>query len=512
MTTKDSSKSAIIDFSQPVRLETIPENRILEACLGEQTAILIRDGDSLTLLSGRCTHAGGPLAEGILADGHIRCPWHHACFDAKTGEAVAAPAFDPLERWALRIDNGMVSVDHKEAAPGLTRAAPETGAPYVIIGGGAAGFAAAEMLSHEGHAGDVVMISREGAGPYDRTMLSKDYLGGKLGEEQLPLHSQAFGPGARRSGGRVDLGSEVEKIDRAAHRVILADGQEIAYSKLLLATGAEPRQPTFPGHDLPHVHVLRSLADCRALIDHAGKARRAVILGASFIGLEAAASLRERGLEIDIVATGSLPMERLFGRELGEALRALHENHGNRFHFGRTILSVEKDHVLLDDGSVLAADLVLVGIGVEPRLDLARAAGVEVGDGVIVDEYLATSDPDIYAAGDIASWPDPHSGRRLRVEHWDVAERQGQVAAKNMMGAAVPFKDVPFFWTRQFDFSLSYIGHAQQWDRIDIDGDPSSGDSTLRYISEGQVIAAAMIGRDEECLRERERMEHILAA
>ncbi|ACB94218.1 FAD-dependent oxidoreductase [Beijerinckia indica] len=511
-TQKTCAKPLFIDLTHPVKLETIPENQIVEACLGEQSAILIREGTTLSILSGKCTHAGGPLAEGLLMEGHIRCPWHHACFDAHTGEALAAPAFDPLERWAARIEDGMVFVDHKDSTPthALQAAAPSD--PFVIVGGGAAGFAAAEALYHEGFVGQVVLISREAAGPYDRTMLSKDYLGGKLGEDQLPLHSQAFGQGSGKSAGRIDLGTEVERIDRGRHCVVFADGQELRYAKLLLATGAEPRAPTFPGYNLPHVHVLRSLADCRSLIEHAAHARHVVVLGASFIGLEAAASLRERGLEVDIVAHSEQPMEKTLGAQLGETLRALHENHGNRFHLGRTILSVEPDRVLLDDGTVLPADLVLVGIGVEPRLDLAKASGLVVENGVLVDEFLATSDPDIYAAGDIAAWPDPHSGRRIRVEHWDVAERQGQIAAKNMLGLATPFTDVPFFWTRQFDFSLSYIGHAPHWDRIEIDGDPSAGDGTLRYIDHGQVIAAAMIGRDAECLRERERMEHILAA
>jgi NADPH-dependent 2,4-dienoyl-CoA reductase/sulfur reductase-like enzyme len=276
---------------------------------------------------------------------------------------------------------------------------------------------------------------------------------------------------------------------------------------LLLAMGAEPRRPTFKGAGLPQVHVLRSLADCQAIIAGAKSARRVVVLGSSFIGLEAAASLRERGLEVDVVSQDTAPMERVFGPEVAGAVVHVHEKHGVRLHLGREIASFEGTSVALDDGAELQADLLLVGIGVTPRLKLAETAGLKVDHGVLVDKFLQTSDPAVSAAGDIAAWLDPHSGERLRVEHWNVAVRQGQVAAQNMLGMQHPFADVPFFWTKQFDFSLQYLGHAKEWDEIRIDGDVEKWDCTVRYLLKGQVMATVMIGRDWACLEERERME-----
>ena len=299
----------------------------------------------------------------------------------------------------------------------------------------------------------------------------------------------------------------VAAIDPAAHRATLSDGEEIAYTKLLIATGAEPIRLRTPGFDLPHVFTLRSLADSRAIKALAKPGGRALIVGASFIGLEAAAALRRRDVAVDVVAPEARPMERVFGPALGDFVRSLHEAHGVVFHLGHTVAEIGERRVRLDDGWEIEADLVLVGIGVRPRLDLAEKAGLTVDQGILVNEYLETSAPDVFAAGDIARWPDPYSGERLRIEHWVVAERQGQTAARNMLGCRERFIAPPFFWTQHYDVSIDYVGHATSWDAIEQNGEASACDVSLRFRKDGRTLAFATIFRGRESLQAELGME-----
>jgi NADPH-dependent 2,4-dienoyl-CoA reductase/sulfur reductase-like enzyme len=292
-----------------------------------------------------------------------------------------------------------------------------------------------------------------------------------------------------------------------ARQVVIAGGRDMAFDKLVLATGAEPVRLDVPGADAPHVHVLRSLADARAIIAKAQHARRAVVVGASFIGLEVAASLRARELEVHVVAPERRPMERVLGREFGDFIRELHEEHGVVFHLDQTVSAIDAKNVTLKGGTTLAADLVIVGVGVRPRIRLAEQAGLATDRGVLVDAYLETSAPGIYAAGDIARWPDPHSGEKLRIEHWVVAERQGQTVARNILGRRERFTDVPYFWSQHYDLPINYVGHAERWDELEIEGDIKARDCLVRYRRDGRLLAVASIYRDLDSLKEEWAME-----
>ncbi len=492
------------DLSQGVMPSEFSGDMLL-GHVGDEDVLLVRSGSEIFAIDARCSHYHGPLAEGLVDGESVRCPWHHACFDLRSGEATRAPALSAIAVWKVEREGERIFVRQKREQP-KPRVKGAVAAPgrIVIVGGGAAGFAAAEMLRRQDYRGSIVMLSQELAAPVDRPNLSKDYLAGSAPEDWLPLRPEGFYADA---GIDLRLGTEVASIDPKARDVVLAGGETVPYDRLLLATGAEPVRLPISGVDQPYVHVLRSLADCRAIIASANGARRAVVIGASFIGLEAAASLRARDIEVHVVGLEQRPLERVLGPELGDFVRALHEEHGVIFHLGDTVTSIDGKRATLKSGGVLDADVVVIGVGVRPRLALAEKAGLAIDRGVKVDAYLETSIPGIYAAGDIARWPDPHSGETIRVEHWVVAERQGQTAARNMLGQREVFEAVPFFWSQHYDVPINYVGHAEKWDEIAVDGDIAAKDCLLRYKSGGRVLAVASIYRDVASLEAEVRME-----
>jgi NADPH-dependent 2,4-dienoyl-CoA reductase/sulfur reductase-like enzyme/nitrite reductase/ring-hydroxylating ferredoxin subunit len=473
--------------------------------VGDQEVVLARTGAGIRAIDAHCSHYHGPLAEGLVVGETIRCPWHHACFDLRTGEATRAPALNALSVWQVDHEGDRIFVRRKREQPVAT-AKRSVDAPgrIVIVGGGAAGFAAAEMLRRQEFSGDIVMLSDDAAAPVDRPNLSKDYLAGSAPEDWVPLRPDVFYADANID---LRLGTSVASIDTQARNVVLADGGAVTYDRLLLATGAEPVRLPIPGADQPHVHTLRSLADCRAIIENAKGAASAVVIGASFIGLEVAAALRVRDIEVHVVAPEARPMERILGAEMGDFVRKLHEEHGVIFQLGDTVAAIEGHSATLKSGGSLKADLVVVGVGVRPRLALAEQARLKLDRGVVVDGYLETSIPGIYAAGDIARWRDPHSGENIRVEHWVVAERQGQAAAHNMLGQRQEYDVVPFFWSQHYDVPINYVGHAEKWDEIAIDGDIAARDCLLRYKAKGRVLAVASIYRDVASLQAELAME-----
>ena len=491
------------DLSAGIPAGDVAEGTMVVGHVGDDEILVARQDGKLFAMSAHCTHYHGPLAEGLLVGETVRCPWHHAHFSLQTGEALAAPALSPLTCWQVDERDGKVVVKSKKALPPpkKARAANER---FAIVGGGAAGFAAAEMLRRRGFAGSITMFSSDEAAPVDRPNLSKDYLAGSAPEDWVPLRGDDWYAENRIE---LKLKTEVAALEAKAKELTLGDGRKVKFDKILLATGAEPVRLDIPGADQKHVHTLRSLADCRAIIAQTKGAKCAVVIGASFIGLETAAALRARSIEVHVVAPEKRPLERVFGPQLGDFIRALHEEHGVKFHLEDTVTGIEGKRATLKSGSTLDADLVVVGVGVRPRLSLAEEAGLAIDKGVSVNEYMETSAPGIFAAGDIARWPDPISAQRIRVEHWVVAERQGQIAALNMMGERKPFDSAPFFWSQHYDVPINYVGHAEKWDTIDIEGDVMRRDCVVRYKLGGRVLAVASIYRDRESLEAGVEME-----
>jgi NADPH-dependent 2,4-dienoyl-CoA reductase/sulfur reductase-like enzyme/nitrite reductase/ring-hydroxylating ferredoxin subunit len=497
------------DFSLGVAPQDVSDDRPLLGHVAGEGAVMARQGESFFVIGAYCTHYHGPLADGLVVGGSIRCPWHHACFSLRSGRALRAPAFDPLPRWRVEQADGKVFAREKlsDPAPAAHKgdAQPRS---VVIVGGGAAGFAAAQMLRAEGYDGILELISADLAAPYDRPNLSKDYLAGTARPEWLPLRDPAW---YRDNGVQLRLGCQVESLDPVGKRLTLADSATRSYDALLISTGAFPTKLPTPGADRNHVHYLRSLAESDRLIAACAGARRVAVIGASFIGLEAAASLRARGLDVHVVAPEAIPMARILGPEIGAHVRKLHERHGVVFHLEDTATEIGERALTLKSGAILEADLVVIGVGVKPDLSLAQSAGLATDRGVIVDEYLQTSAPDVYAAGDIASWPDKITGERIRVEHWVVAERQGQTAARNILGRKEKFEAAPFFWSQHYDQTISYVGHAALWDRLEILGDPAV-DCAVSYFKGDRLLAVATIGRDIDNLRAEAAFEARIGA
>jgi NADPH-dependent 2,4-dienoyl-CoA reductase/sulfur reductase-like enzyme/nitrite reductase/ring-hydroxylating ferredoxin subunit len=489
------------DLAQGIPLSDLPEGGRLAGHSGGEPVLVVRRGEEIFAIRAQCTHYGGPLAEGIVVEDTVRCPWHHACFSLRTGAPLRAPALHPVTLWRVERDGDRVVVREKAEPP----APPAVSGPdpVVIVGAGGAGNCVAETLRREGFQGRVLLLAPEGEVPYDRPNLSKDYLAGNAPEDWIPLHPRDF-----YDEHRIELVPDrATALDPAAKTVTLSDGSRLSYGALVLATGADPVRLPIPGADLPHVRYLRSLADSRGIIEKAKESQRAVVVGASFIGLEVAASLKTRGLEVTVVGPEDRPLGRVLGPQLGDFIRSLHEEHGVVFRLGRKPAEIAAGEVRLDDGETLPADLVVIGVGVRPNVALAQEAGLEVENGVLVDELLRTSAPGVWAAGDIARWPDPWSGERIRVEHWVVAERQGQTVARNLLGRAERFDAAPFFWSQHYDVAIAYVGHATKWDDIEVRGSINERNAIVTYRSGGRIAAMATIFRDVESLEAELAME-----
>jgi NADPH-dependent 2,4-dienoyl-CoA reductase/sulfur reductase-like enzyme/nitrite reductase/ring-hydroxylating ferredoxin subunit len=498
------------DLAAGVPASSIPDGGKLVGHAQGQAVLLSRRGDEIFAIGATCTHYSGPLGEGLIVGDTVRCPWHHACFSLRTGEALRAPALSPVSRFTVERRGDTIMVTSEIKAP--DGATPLAGAPtaspppdvkrVVIVGAGVAGNAAAEMLRRRGFTGTITMLGADPATPYDRPNLSKDYLAGTAEESWLPLHSSSF---YKRHDIELVTGTRVKSVNVAARKVTVENGETREFDRLLLATGADPITLRIPGADQKHVFYLRTLADSEAIIAAAQKGKRAVVIGASFIGLEVAASLRTRELDVHVVAPEAVPLVKVFGDQLGSYIKSLHEQHGVKFSLQRTVTAIGASDVTLDDGTTVSADIVVIGIGVRPSLELAKQMGLTVDNGVVLNEFLESSAPGIYAAGDIASFP--YHGGRVRVEHFVVAERQGQFAAENMLGARRKYDDIPFFWTAQYGKEIRYVGHASTAADAAIGGNIQKEDAIVAYRENGKDVAFATLGRDLACLQAERALE-----
>ena len=462
-----------------------------------QKILLLRAGEQVWAVGAECPHAGGPLARGVFADGKIMCPWHKATFCLRTGECVDPPAVDGIPAFPLKMVNGDILLDDGERAP--ARAPPSAGdlRHFVVLGAGGAGFSAAQTLREAGFTGKITLVSKEPELPYDRTILSKYVLAGQEAGEKSPLQNDAF-----YEANKIErLVNEIKNLDVKRKCVTFRDGKTLYYDAALIATGSAVIQPKFPGSALENVFSLRTQDDAERIVAAAKKATRVVVIGASFIGMEVAASLRERGLEVTVIAGEQAPFERQLGLEVGSVFRKIHEDKGVKFRFGAEVGRLEGEGsvaaVLLAGGERIDANIVVTGIGVRPETGFIKALAREKDEGLEVDAYLRFGD-DLYAAGDVAAFPSYGYGPLIRVEHWRVAEQQGRIAALNMLGQSAQYSVAPYFWTIQYGIRLDYVGHARGDDEIVIRGDIAEREFIAYYIRNGKVVGAAGMNFDKD--------------
>jgi len=480
----------------------LPEGVLKEFTIGDTAVLLARVAGQIHAVGATCPHYALPLKDGILHGTRLRCPWHHSCFDITTGAMVEPPSLDDLPRFPVRIDAGQVFVrlplKPPTSRPPACASHDSTGTrTFAIVGGGAAGVTAAQTLRAAGYRGRLLLITAEDALPYDRPALSKNFLNGEPLDHPLPLHPDDFYSECDIE----PLHQRVTSLDPATHMMTFADGTSLHYDAALLATGSQPRKLDVPGESLEGVFTLRSLADANKLLAAMKNASRAVVIGSSFIGMETAACMRQRGLAVTVISSESTPFEKILGPEVGDLFRQIHEDHGVSFRFNAKVAKFEgQDRIagaILSTGERIPTDLAIIGVGVDPITDYLRGIPTNDDGSVTVDRFLRVAEG-LYAAGDIARFPDPCTGEPLRIEHWRTAEQHGRVAALNMLGQPTPFEGVPYFWSFQFGVGLDYVGHAEKWDEIHIDGDIGKQDFTAFYLRGQTMLAASGCNRSTQ--------------
>jgi NADPH-dependent 2,4-dienoyl-CoA reductase/sulfur reductase-like enzyme/nitrite reductase/ring-hydroxylating ferredoxin subunit len=507
------SKEAIV-----FKAHELQDGDMQEVVVGETKVLVVRLKGRFYAIGAECTHYGGPLIDGALNGHRVVCPWHQAAFDVLTGNLEEPPALNAQPCYEVRVDGDDVIVKVPEGAgprtPDMVRRDPAEGRTFVILGAGAAGNAAAETLRQDGFRGRILMITQEQRLPYDRPNLSKGYMSGEAGPETLPWRTAEF---YRDHDIEVLLGRTVSRVEPRQKTIAFADGGSLPYDALLLATGGIPRKLDLPGAQWPNVLTLRSVDDADAIIAAAGGGSRVVVIGAGFIGMEAAAALTKRGLAVTVVGSRSIPFERQLGPEIGGMLKEVHAEHGVAFRLGRNPVRLEGNGraqaVVLDNDEVLPADLVIVGLGINPATHMLQGIDLNLDGSVTVDRYLQVAEG-LYAAGDVARFPDWRDGSLIRIEHWRLAEQHGRVAAHNLAGRQVQYAGVPFFWSEQFDLFLQYVGYASTWDEVIFHGDLSTRNFLGYYVKGDRVLAATGLQHDRQlaALSELMRMDRLPSA
>lgn len=476
------------------QVDDLSEGQMIVADV-EGTAVLVAlHAGRFYAVGSTCPHHGAPLAEGTLENGRLTCPWHASVFDITSGDFLEPPTLDALPRYEVRVEDEAVYVripEHPPKARTMGMAPRDRlcdGRTFVLIGGGAASLAAAESLRQCGFQGRIVLVSDDAHPPYDRTYLSKQYLAGQLGDAHLPLRSESFYRQHEIEWRR----GQVVALDVPTRHIVLAEGDSISADAILVATGGVPRTLDVPGAELAGILTLRSWEDSRRIREALHTTERIVIVGAGLLGMEAAASLASDELLITIVATEAIPLERAFGREVGQALQRLHEEQGIRFRTGQAVRAflgeTQVRAVELEDGSRIDADLVVLGLGVRPATEFLRGVPLNDDGGVNVDENLQLAEG-VYAAGDIACYPDVYAERRVRMEHWRLALQQGRKVGQRMAQWGGPFRSVPFFWTRQFGETFGCAGHTTDWENTIVTGNLRTRQFTAYYARADRLCA-----------------------
>jgi len=486
------------------------EMKVVSAGDGKEILLTRIDGNYYAL-GANCTHYGAPLAQGVLCKGVIICPWHHACFDAKSGNLLDPPARDSLPKYSTKVQGDDVIIMIPEELelprpPQMIKANLADKRNYIILGGGAAGNTASQALREAGYTGKITMITQEKRVPYDRPNLSKAYLSGEAQPEWMPLRGEDF---YKEYDIEILFNTKVKEVNTAAREILLNSNIKLKFDKILLATGGVPRTLNISGSDLKNIFYLRSFNDCDKIIETCKDASKAVVIGSGFIGMEVAHSLHERKLDVTVVAQGEIPFKNIFGSEIGNLIKRLHEEHGIKFKLSSQVSKFEGNDkvtsVVLKNGERIDCDLIVAGIGVKPATDFLKGINLEKDGSIKVDEFLQVA-KDIFAVGDITMFP--YNGNHIRIEHWRVAEQQGRIAGFNMAGKKIIFDKQPFFWTVQAGLNIRYVGNASQWDETIIWGDIKSKKFITFLVKDNKVAAAIGNNRDTEMAAIEQLMLH----
>lgn len=493
-------------------LADLRQDRGIQVEVGEKKVVLVRHGDEVRAYQAQCPHAGAPLADGAVCNGHLICPWHKAQFAVSDGSLCEPPALNALTRYPLQVVEDQIHVDD-QAMEARQDTLPDDERCFVVIGAGAAGTAAACALREKGFNGRLLLIDRETTPGYDRTALSKFVLAADMHPDEIPLLRE---DGFYEKNRIERIQGEAMKLDVINKRLTLADGRRFAYDAALITTGGEPRALPLVGADLPQVLTLRSRDDAKKILAAATPGKHALIVGDSFIGLEAASALRKHGVNVTILAHHEVPFAAQLGDRIGKAIRSLHEQNGVLFRTHVDVSRFEGDGhagskcletVVLSNGERLSVDLALIGIGVTPSTQFIDGLQLEDDGSLAVDSGMKAG-KDLWAAGDIATFP--IDGQPQRIEHWRLAQQHARIAASNMLGGESRYTDVPYFWTFHFGKRLDYLGHADDWDDIVYLGEPETFEFLALICKQGAVAAVVGCEREREVALLAERMKQPL--
>jgi NADPH-dependent 2,4-dienoyl-CoA reductase/sulfur reductase-like enzyme/nitrite reductase/ring-hydroxylating ferredoxin subunit len=466
--------------------------------------LLCRINDEFFAVGALCTHYGAPLDEGILKNDTIICPWHHACFNAKSGNLLEPPAMDALPKYEVKMTGDSIKINvpdeiQSSRKPDMVKKDTKSdNRTFVIIGAGASAYFAAQSMRENGFKGNIIMVTKENRKPYDRPNLSKEYLAGSAEPEWMPLRPDEF---FEEYGIEIKQEIEVRSINLKEMSVSFGNNEKLKYDRLLIATGGVPRKLNVPGVELKNIFYLRSFSDADEIIRAVKKSEKAVVIGAGFIAMETAHSLTERNIKVTVVAPDEVPFERNFGKEIGKLFKKEHEKNGTSFKLNSKVIgfrgSDKVKSVLLESGEEIETDLVIIGIGVKPATKFISGIDLLEDGSIKTDSYLQVKE-DVYASGDIVTFPDIRTENYTRIEHWRLAQQLGRVAGANMAGRSLKYEEIPFFWTVQAGMTLRYVGFVKDWDEIIIDGNITDKKFIVYFVKNNVIMAAAGINRDKE--------------